>query len=185
MIYLLKNNLDYEKASKTRLVERFPFLEFNGLRDMRLGVSYLELAKQQPRPRLIKCHLPIQFLPDQIWTANPKIIYVHRQPKDVAVSYFHHAATLHNYLGGLKEFVDCFVKDFLLEGPYHEHISGYLELSEVKKNMLVTRYDYMKKNLSIQILRTARFLDVEFKEEQILELAEHLSIDSMKSKYFL
>lgn len=27
MIYLLKNNLDYEKASKSKLAERFPFLE--------------------------------------------------------------------------------------------------------------------------------------------------------------
>lgn len=149
------------------------------------GISCLEMLKNMPRPRLIKTHLPLQFLPDQFWIVNPKIVYVYRQPKDVAVSYYHHSKLLFHYLGGIKEFVDCFVNDFVLEGPYHEHISAFFELSEIKKNMMVTRFEDMKKDLPFQILRTARFLEVKYTESQISELAEHLSFKSMKSKYLL
>ena len=109
------------------------------------GSSPFELARDQPRPRLIQTHLPIQFLPDQIWTVNPKIVYVFRNPKDVAVSFFHHYTTLHSYLGGIEEFVDCFVNELILWSPYHQHISSFLELSEMQYNVLLTRYEDMKK----------------------------------------
>ena len=109
-----------------------------------LKLSFFELARDQPRPRFIKTHLPAQFLPDQIWTVNPKIIYVFRNPKDVAVSYFHHFTTFHFYAGGIEEFIDCFVNGFMLWSPYHEHISSFLELSEIKDNILLTRYEDMK-----------------------------------------
>lgn len=135
----------------------------------------------QPRPRLIKTHLPIQFLPDQIWTINPKIIYVYRQPKDVAVSYYHHHNTLHGYQGGIKIFVDAFVKDFILYSPYHEHISSFLQLSEKRKNVLLLRYEDMKNDLPFQIMRNIKFLGLDYTEKQILELAEHLSFNNMKS----
>ena len=123
------------------------------------------------------------MLPDQIWTVNPKIIYVYRQPKDVAVSYFHHHTILDNYVGGIQEYVDCFVNDFLLWSPYHEHISGGLELNEILENTLVTKYENMKKDLPSEIKRTIKFLALDYSDDQILELAEHLSIDNMKSIY--
>ena len=121
------------------------------------------------------------MLPDQIWTVNPKIIYVFRQPKDVAVSYYHHYNTLHGYQGGIGPFVDALVKDFVLWNPYHEHISSFLQLSEIMKNVLLIRYEDMKKDLPFQIIRTIKFLGLDYSENQILKLADHLSIDNMKS----
>lgn len=150
---------------------------------MERGSSPFEVARDQLRPRLIQTHLPIQLLPDQIWSVNPKIIYVFRNLKDVVVSYFHHFTTLHGYLGEIKEFVDCFVNDTLLWSPYHEHISGFVELSEIKDNILLTKYEDMKKDLPKEIQRTAKFLNLQFNEQEVLRLADHLSIDSMRSLY--
>lgn len=138
----------------------------------------------QPRPRLIKTHLPVQLLPVQIWTVNPKIIYVFRQPKDVAVSYFHHHTIFDHYSGGMEDYVNSFVNDFLLWGPYYRHISGGIELNELKDNVLLTKYEDMKMDLPNEIKRTMKFLELDFTEKQIMELAEHLSIDNMKSIYF-
>lgn len=146
------------------------------------GVSCLDKAKNAPRPRLLKSHLPMQMLPDQIWTVNPKIVYVFRNPKDVAVSSFHHYTTLHAYQGPMKEFVDAFVGDFLLWGPFHEHISGFLELAQFKGNIHLVRFEDMKKDLRNEILRMVQFLEVYIEEKDLAKLIEHLNIDSMKSK---
>ena len=41
-------------------------------------------------PRLIKTHLPPALLPRALREASrPKVVYVARNPKDVAVSYYH------------------------------------------------------------------------------------------------
>lgn len=187
MIYLLKNNLDYEKALKSTLNQRFPFfIYFDKSTTLENPGRFapFQCALDQPRPRLIQTHLPIQMLPDQIWTVNPCLVYVYRQPKDVVVSYFHHSKLFHNYLGGIKEYVDCFVKGYLQWSPYHSHISGFLELREVRDNILVTRYEDMIEDLPKQIRRAAKFLNLQFEDWQILELADHLSIDSMKSIEF-
>ena len=66
---------------------RFPFLESsacNAHEQLRIDFKAL------PRPRLIKSHLPYHTTPK---SANEdhhcKFIYVARNPKDVAVSFFH------------------------------------------------------------------------------------------------
>ncbi|XP_031637530.1 sulfotransferase 1E1-like [Contarinia nasturtii] len=40
-------------------------------------------------PRVIKSHLPPHLLPVELWTVRPKIVYIARNPKDVAISLFH------------------------------------------------------------------------------------------------
>lgn len=40
-------------------------------------------------PRFIKTHFPFQLLPPSVMEQNCKVIYVARNPLDVAVSYYH------------------------------------------------------------------------------------------------
>ncbi len=42
-----------------------------------------------PSPRTMKTHLSKNLLPPQIYTKKPKIIYIARNPKDVAVSFYY------------------------------------------------------------------------------------------------
>ena len=68
-------------------------------------------------PRIIKTHLPIQMLSPQI-QANQKIIYVGRNLKDVAVSYYHH----YDCPGEFKDFAKAFKNGELSPGNWPGHI---------------------------------------------------------------
>ncbi|EDS28404.1 sulfotransferase [Culex quinquefasciatus] len=96
-----------------------------------------------PRPRFIKTHLHVGLLPEAIWTVKPKIVYVHRNPKSVAVSFYHHSASFTGYKGTLEDFTRSFMRDLQLYSPYHEHVIEYSQLSHLD-NVLVLKYEDMK-----------------------------------------
>lgn len=48
-----------------------------------------EFLPQLQTQRFIKTHFPFSLLPPSIFNAGSKVIYVARNPKDVAVSFYH------------------------------------------------------------------------------------------------
>ncbi|KAG8283881.1 hypothetical protein J6590_007900 [Homalodisca vitripennis] len=74
MVWLLKNDLDFEKAKSLYLYLRFPFLEFKPLWGENSAdiPDLIDQVNKSPSPRFIKTHLPVQLLPKQIWTKKPK-----------------------------------------------------------------------------------------------------------------
>lgn len=48
-----------------------------------------KLLKEYQGKRIIKTHLPFSLLPPNLLTSGCKVIYVARNPKDVAVSFYH------------------------------------------------------------------------------------------------
>jgi len=103
IVYLLKNNLDFNKAKANTLEERFPFLEY--------PYPGAKSINKSPSPRLIKTHLPYGFLPSNV--DEGKIIYVVRNPKDTVVSYYHFArmSTILGFIGTFQEFKERFLSD--------------------------------------------------------------------------
>ncbi|XP_058833560.1 luciferin sulfotransferase-like [Topomyia yanbarensis] len=188
MIWLICNNLDYEEARKKLLFMRFPFVEINGIADLPGGMDFFKLAQQMPSPRFIKTHLPVGLLPDQIWTVKPKLVYVYRTTKSVIVSYYHHSVTLSNYKGTLEEFTRSFMRDLQMYSPYHEHVIEYHKISQLD-NVLLLNYEDMKKvsvkhsfqDLVSVVKRTCVFFNKSYTDEQIAELCNHLSFESMQN----
>lgn len=74
------------------------------------GPKYDQLEAQTTR-RFIKTHLPIQIMPQSIFDVGAKIIYVARNPKDVAVSYFYFHKV--NPVFGFTGDFDAYMKIFL------------------------------------------------------------------------
>jgi hypothetical protein len=83
------------QISNTRIDQKVQFLELLFMPtpsgdpplpdDVRMAFDDL------PSPRLIKTHLPYELVPKDATKKNgPKIILVVRNPKDCAVSYYHH-----------------------------------------------------------------------------------------------
>jgi hypothetical protein len=55
IIWLMKHNLDFEKAKATPHWDRIEFID--------AGISEDWMEHSAPRPRIIKTHLPLKFLP--------------------------------------------------------------------------------------------------------------------------
>ena len=64
-----------------------------------------------PSPRLLKSHLPEHLLPTQIFSKKAKIVYVVRNPKDLAVSFYH----FHKWAPDLPQYEswDHFFDDYI------------------------------------------------------------------------
>ncbi|XP_049943332.1 luciferin sulfotransferase-like [Schistocerca serialis cubense] len=116
MVWLLMSDLDFKSAKEKCISDRFPYLEHTALlpKGCRDGaVNTIDKAQHQPPPRLIKSHLPPVLLPKQLWTVKPKIVYVCRNPKDTAISYYHHRRLLMNMQLSVDEFIEAFLENDL------------------------------------------------------------------------
>lgn len=135
-----------------------------------------------PRSRTFKTHLQVQLLPDEIWTKKPKIIYISRNPKDVAVSFYHFCKDMYNYQCSLDEFLEYFLNDAVEWSPYHEHVLNFENIPNYE-NILYLKYESVVKNKEDHIRKVAKFLGKEVSEENMLKMLEHLSFDKMKGEY--
>lgn len=106
-------------------------------------------------------------------------MYVARNPKDVAVSFFHHHRHLHFYKGSREDFVDVFTKDEMLYSPLNEHVLEFWKIRN-QPNILFLFYEDMKRDLDGEVKKAIKFFGKEFSQQQIDVLCNHLSFDSMR-----
>ncbi|CAK9297461.1 unnamed protein product [Gordionus sp. m RMFG-2023] len=141
----------------------------------------LKLLEDLGSPRIFGTHLPFHLLPDSIKKGDCKVIYVMRNPKDVAVSFYHHhrmAKDLGNFSGSFKDFLALFSAGKTVCGSWFDHVIGYWEQTE--KNILFLKYEDMKKNFRENIEKIADFLGADLSDEQIFKVLNHCSFESMQ-----
>ncbi|XP_022192769.2 sulfotransferase 1C4 [Nilaparvata lugens] len=206
LLWLINNNLDYEKASQTPLDRRFPFLEFGILHSPELHKEIMALnsdtkeiedqlafmrqpgyewAAQMTNPRHFKTHLPFDLLPPSLLDSS-KVIYVARNPKDVATSYYYHNRLLkvHEYTGDFETYWDLFEQNLLAFCPYWPHINQAWAKRN-HPNLLFLFYEDMVQDLPKNIEKVAEFLGKKLTADQISRLTDHLHIDNFKKNVVL
>ncbi|XP_058462931.1 luciferin sulfotransferase-like [Malaya genurostris] len=175
MVWLICNDLDYNTARTTVIRDRSPFLEVSTIFNIGEESSSFAYTTETPSPRFIKTHLPVALLPPKIWSVKPKIVHIHRNPKSVAVSYYHHSK---DYRGTKEAFVRSFMKDLQLYSPFHRHVIEYHQLEDYP-NILNLSFEDMKRDLKSSVLKTCTFFGRNYTNSQIDELCRHLSFESM------
>lgn len=179
ILSLIYNNGDLKKVKEKLLPTRVPHLEVGR------PLGHMRWLNNLKSPRLLATHLPIDCIPKQLKQTKCKIIYVIRNPKDNAVSYYHHhrmSTFLGNYKGKWDDFLELFIKGHLVYGDWFQHIKGYWDLAQQYPNrILFISYEEMKINLPKMIGLIADFVGKSLSDETINKIAKHCSFDEMKA----
>ena len=107
------------------------------------------------RPRLLKSH-------EAFHPAYPRIMYVVRDPRDVAVSYYHHNIKARNIPDDYP--IDDFVPRFIRAefdswwGSWGDNVMSWLVMRENHRSFLLLRYEDMQEDTRRELLRIASFL---------------------------
>ncbi|KAF4533007.1 hypothetical protein B566_EDAN000696 [Ephemera danica] len=201
LVWLVKNDLDFETASQRSLNSRFPFIDLGfwvseevmqhininctavNFGNESIAQSYakstLSAIAASESPRFIKTHLPFSLLPPNLLSA--KCIYVARNPKDVAVSLYYHNRLFRNiqFIGDFPTFWDYFERDLVTPSPYWENIHEAWNWRH-HENMLFLFYEEIVTDWKSCIEKVAEFLGKQLTESQVMELANHMHIDNFR-----
>ncbi|XP_063825143.1 sulfotransferase 1B1-like [Ostrinia nubilalis] len=201
LIWLVENELDFKTAKEKPLYERFPMLEttsqipeiafdlikanfmnlkhFQGLNDAVRCPSH-QLIDQAPSPRFIKTHLPLSLLPPSL-LSTAKVVYVGRDPRDVAVSYYYlHKMVAKNMMRcNFVHFWEAFRRDLLPWTPIVAHTNEAWKQRH-HPNLHLVFYEELIKDLPKEVRHICKFLGREYSDAEIQNLANHLSFDSLR-----
>lgn len=132
--------------------------------------------RRSPRPRVIKSH---QYFDPRY----QKIIYIARDPRDVAVSqyHFHRKRLLIDDGYSLEKFVSRFVAgQTSVYGSWGEHAASWLCTRAGKPNFLLLRYEDMLQDATGELAKIASFLHRSVSQERLAQVVQMCNADSMR-----
>uniref|UniRef100_A0A8D0T2G7 Sulfotransferase n=3 Tax=Sus scrofa TaxID=9823 RepID=A0A8D0T2G7_PIG len=169
---------DLQKCQRAPIFVRVPFLEFK-IPGCPTG---FELLKDTPAPRLLKTHLPLALLPQTLLDQKVKVVYVARNAKDVAVSYYHfyRMAKVHPNPGTWDSFLEDFMAGEVSYGSWYQHVQEWWELRHTHP-VLYLFYEDMKENPKREIQKILEFVGRSLPEETVEDIVQHTSFQEMKN----
>jgi hypothetical protein len=134
--------------------------------------------KRTPRPRIIKTH-------EYFDHRYPKTIYIVRDPRDVALSYYDFQRKYRQIEDDypLDRYVDDFVSGRLISagwGTWAENVASWFYTRGQRKDFLLLRYEDIIKDTASELLRIAVFLGIEADPERLNQVMERSSADRMR-----
>jgi len=135
------------------------------------------LLRGMPRPRIIKSH-------ECFDPRYKKIIYIVRDPRDVAVSYyeFQLKRRVVSEDCSLEEFVPRFMESEFepKTGSWGDHVLSWLATRQGQNNFLLLRYEDMQKKTQIEAAKIASFLGLDPSPERTARAVELSSAERMR-----
>ncbi len=163
------------RDDRKRLDESIPWRE----REWKPESGFDEL----PSPRFFKSHTPYHMMPGGPPETSPaKYIYIARNPKDTAVSYFYHsrAYKLFNYTGPWDHFFELFMNGKVGSGDWFDHVLIWWKHKD-DGNTLFLKYEDMKRDLRSAVMATAAFIGRDVSSDTVDEIVQQSQFESMKT----
>jgi hypothetical protein len=173
IVHLLVSNA--EQGDKP-LAESVPLLE------KKVGLGQIKSLEEIKGQRCFMSHLPYPLMPG-INTSRARYIYMLRNPKDVAVSFYHFMSNREpiSYTGDWKAFFDLFVSGRVLYGLWFSHVAAWWDAGKEAKNILFVTYEDMHKDLNNVITRVSAFLNIPASQDMLNSIAIQSTFTSMQA----
>ncbi|KAM7411655.1 hypothetical protein PAMA_021576 [Pampus argenteus] len=133
-------------------------------------------------PRLIKTHLPVQFVPKSFWEQNCRIVYVARNAKDNMVSYFHfdRMNMVQPEPGDWSNFFQRFMQGKMVFGPWYDHVNGWWKKKKTYSKIHYMFYEDLIEDNGKELDKLCCFLGLSHSAEEKNRIAAMVQFDNMK-----
>lgn len=141
-----------------------------------LAVGALTAADLEalPSPRVYKSHLPYRWLP-----RGARYVYVVRDGRDVAVSYYHFYRSHLRYDGDFDRFYRRFLRGRVQYRSWFKHVAAW-EAERDNPRVLFLRYEELRARPDEALDRLVAFLDLAVSPGRRAEVLERSSFEQMK-----
>jgi len=131
-------------------------------------------------PRLFKSHEPFRADYD-------KVAYLYRDPRDVALSYYHYGRGLGDI--GADTSLDDFAAQFTSADPsqkpifgnWGEHVGSWFGACESRENFLPVSYENLLASPETELARIAAFLGIDHNAHSIRNAVQQSTADKMRT----
>ncbi|XP_048874188.1 cytosolic sulfotransferase 2-like [Brienomyrus brachyistius] len=170
---------DPAREASIPIYERVPFLEMS-IPNFFMGTELAE--KMTSVPRIIKTHFPVQFVPKSFWEENCKIIYVARNAKDTAVSFFHfdRMNMVQPEPGDWPSYLQRFQDGKVVFGSWYDHVKGWWEKKQTYANIHYMFYEDLIEDTAQEIEKICSFLNISPTQEEKCRVRREVGFDVMK-----
>ncbi|XP_060586076.1 sulfotransferase 1A2-like [Ruditapes philippinarum] len=166
---VIKQTAEVSNANKLReMIEAFP----------------TEVVENLPSPRVLNTHLKIKYLPKDIIKKRLKMFLLLRNPKDVAVSLYHHLKGIkfYEYDGKFENFLRLFQSGGVDYGSYPEYLREWQTF--IKENpdfpVHVVYYEDLIADCFGEMKKVCEFLGKEVSSDLLRQIVESCQIDKMR-----
>ncbi len=148
-----------------------PFLDRSLAHHLQSASDFEDL----PNPRVFKSHLGYPFIPK----GAGRYIYVERDGKDVAVSYFHFYQSHLGFQGNFSDFFDLFLRGKVMYGSWFEHAAGW-RIHQKDNNVLYLQYADLKQDMEACLQQIIDFCQLNVSQQRFPQILEQCSFEYMK-----
>lgn len=139
-------------------------------------------------PRVFNSHLRFRQLPKDMISRNCKMIYVTRNPKDMAVSrYMHNVKGSVGYKGTFSDYLPLYLDGKVAFGSWFDHTVDWEQTRQDNQDYPIheVHYEDLTRNPVNQVERLAGFLGVKSDPQFIREVCDRCSFTKLKESYKL
>ncbi|XP_029975203.1 cytosolic sulfotransferase 3-like isoform X3 [Salarias fasciatus] len=133
-------------------------------------------------PRLIKSHLPVQFVPKSFWEQKSRIVYTARNAKDNVVSFFHFDRMNMDQPepGDWSSYLERFKQGKVLYGSWYDHVSNWWKKKQTYSNLHYMFFEDMVEDTGREIDKLCSFLGLTPSVEEKTRIVGEVHFDKMK-----
>lgn len=137
--------------------------------------------------RIFKSHMPYSMALGGDPQQNPcKYVYIARNPKDVAVSYYHferQKSWSGNYSGSWEHWLKIFMEGRVQRGSWFDHALSWWQHRDAD-NVLFITYEDLRANLQAELEKLMIFLGYPLEDEVVQKTIDKTSYHNMQQERF-
>ena len=139
-------------------------------------------AEDMTPPRAFKNHMPYERMPCGLPSTTPcKYIYVARNPKDLATSFYHHYRAFHTPDIERKEFLEYFLAGKVEFGDYFDYVLSWWAHRDDDNVLFIIIFEDLKRDPESMIARIATFMGYSHLSQEVIKIiAEKTAFDKMR-----